>query len=294
MIRPIRSALVAAVSLGALMLAVASPALAAKHPKGEFAGFKECPTNNAEVEDCITAKTEGGEFQIGKEKVPITNPITLSGGVDHFGSSSETFFPAENPANTLSNSPQKVPGGLLGLVKCPEISNFIERIACELVFENGATGVNATTEIAGSPSSIKISAGSLLAGVGTALALPIKIHLENPLLGSSCYIGSNSAPVLIEFTSGTTSPPAPNKPITGKPGEFSVNETGTLLSVLNNELVNNSYPSPAVEGCGGVFSFLIDPIVDSKLGLPSAAGKNTAILKGTLKIGVVEAVKASE
>ena len=50
----------------------------------------------------------------------------------------------------------------------------------------------------------------------------------------------------------------------------------------------------AVEGCGGIFSFLIDPIVDSKLGLPSAAGHNTAILKGTLKVAAAEAVKASE
>jgi hypothetical protein len=53
--------------------------------------------------------------------------------------------------------------------------------------------------------------------------------------------------------------------------------------IKNNTLVNNSFASPTTEGCGGLFSLLIGPIVNSKVGLPSAAGKNTAILKGTLK-----------
>jgi hypothetical protein len=34
--------------------------------------------------------------------------------------------------------------------------------------------------------------------------------------------------------------------------------------------------------------------VDAKLGLPAAAGHNTAILTGTTKIAQAEAVKASE
>jgi hypothetical protein len=296
MIRPVRRTLAAVVSLTALiaMCAVASPALAAKHPKGEYAVFAECPTNNSEVEDCILAKTESGEFQIGKEKVPITNPITLQGGINHFLTGEEQFFGAEKEANTLSKSPQKVPGGLLGLVKCNEISNIIERIACELFFENGVTGVNATTELAAPASSIGVNTLALLEQEGAALTLPLKVHLENPFLGSSCYLGSNAHPIVIEFTSGTTSPPAPNKPITGKPGENTFNEAGTILTNTGNELVNNSYASPGAEGCGGIFSGIVDEIVDKKLGLPSAAGHNTAILRGTLKVTSVEAVKASE
>jgi len=49
-----------------------------------------------------------------------------------------------------------------------------------------------------------------------------------------------------------------------------------------------------MEGCGRLFPFLINPLVNAKLGLPSAAGHNTAILKGTLKIGEASFVKASE
>ncbi|HLM87190.1 MAG TPA: hypothetical protein VK272_13485 [Solirubrobacteraceae bacterium] len=276
------------------MFAVASPALAVTHhPKGEFAPFAECPTENAEVEDCVVAKTESGEFTLGKERVPITNPIILQGGLNHLFSGVEQFFAAEN-GNTLTKSPQKVPGGLLGLVKCNEISNFFERVACEVIFENGVTGVNATTELAAPASSVGVNTINLISQTGTALSLPLKVHLENPLLGSGCYIGSNAHPIVIEFTSGTTSPPGPNKPITGKPGEIKTNESGTILSNTGNELVNNSYPAPAAEGCGGIFSFLIDPLIDSKLSLPSAAGHNTAILRGTLLVTTPGLVKEHE
>jgi hypothetical protein len=296
MTRRARRLLGTAVSLTALiaMFVVASPALAAKHPTGEFAVFSECPTNNPEVENCIIAKTEIGSFTIGKEKVPIVKPITLQGGVTGFLSSEEKFFGAEVEGNTLTKAPQKVPGGLAGLVKCNEISNFFERIACEAVFENGVTGVNATTELAAPASSISISALNLATGSGTALALPLKIHLENPLLGSGCYIGSNAHPITIDFTSGTTSPPPPNGPITGKPGKLAFNEAGTIVTDTGNELVNNSYPAPGAQGCGGLFSFIIDPLVDSKLGLPSAEGHNTAILGGLLEVANREPVEASE
>lgn len=58
--------------------------------------------------------------------------------------------------------------------------------------------------------------------------------------------------------------------------------------------MNNSFAAPGVEGCGGLFSFLIDLIIDGQLGVPAAAGHNTAILSGTLKDANAEAVKASE
>jgi hypothetical protein len=277
-----------------LLLAMTSSAYAVvHHPKGAFAVFADCPLSNPSVNTCVVANTESGELVVAKEKVPITNVITLQGGAIGFGSGAETFVGAED-GNTLSKSPQKVPGGLTGLVKCNEISNIIERIACELVFENGTTGVNATTELAAPATSIGLHTFNLLGAEGTALSLPVKVHLENPFLGSSCYIGSNAHPIVLELTTGTTSPPPPNKPISGTPGEFSFDETGQLLTFKGNTLVNNSFSAPGAEGCGGIFSLLIDPIVDAKLGLPSAAGHNTAILKGTLKVASTQAVTQSE
>jgi hypothetical protein len=281
----------ALVMVGAMAMTSAAYAVE-HHPKGEFAPFADCPLSNPAVSTCLVATTESGEFVIGKETVPIAKVVTLQGGIHAFLSGEETVVGAED-GNTLSKTPQKVPGGLAGLVKCNEISNFLERLACELVFENGVTGVNATTELAAPATSIGLHAFNLLGATGTALSLPVKVHLENPFLGSSCYIGSNAAPIVIELTTGTTSPPPPNKPISGFPGEPTFSESG-LLTIKNNALVNNTFAAPKSEGCGGLFAFLIGPIIDSRLALPSAAGHNTAILKGTMKLAPVEAVKASE
>jgi hypothetical protein len=271
----------------AMMLAVSLAAVGASSamatPTGEYAVFAQCPLSNASLNGCIAAKTESGEFVVGNEKVPITSPITLQGGfIENEETEALTFVGAAN-GETLSKTPQKVPGGLLGLVKCNEISNLIERVACEVVFENGVTGVNATTELAAPASQIGLNEANLLGEEGTALTLPVKVHLENPLLGSECYIGSNSSPVSISLTTGTTKPPAPNKPIKGSAGTTSVNAEGTILTISKNSLVNNSFAAPGATGCGGIFAFLLDPIIDAKLGLPAAAGHNTAILDGTLK-----------
>jgi len=105
---------------------------------------------------------------------------------------------------TLVKTPQKVPGGLLGLVKCNEISNILLRIACEVTFENGVTGVNAVTELAAPASSVVLNTAAEQLGEGTALTLPIKVHLENPLLGSECYIGSTKEPITLNLTTGAT------------------------------------------------------------------------------------------
>lgn len=278
------------------VLAIASPAMAT--PKGEFAVFADCPLSSPELTDCFYAKTEGGEFTIGKKTVPIVNPQILQGGLKATETPPFFEFVGAADGNTLTKTPQKVPGGLSGLVNCTEIkgTGFFEktlRASCEAIFENGLTGVNATVELAAPAKSIVINFAALLAQQGTALSLPVKVHLENPLLGSGCFIGSNSAPVVIGFTSGTTSPPPPNTPITGKPGEVEFTESG-ILKVKNNSLVNNSFAAPATNGCGGIFEFVLGPIINSQLGVPSAAGHNTAILNGSQQLASVEAVKASE
>jgi hypothetical protein len=286
-----RRSLIGVAAACALLTALAGASSAFATPKGEFAVFSDCPVTT--VNACLYAKTESGKFIVGKETVPIEKAITLQGGLLE-NEAGEVTFVAAKDGNTLSKTPQKVPGGLAGLVKCNEITEFLERIACEVIFENGVTGVNATTELAAPASSIAVNLGNFVNQTGTALSLPVKVHLENPFLGSACYIGSNSSPIVLNLTTGTTSPPAPNKPITGSTGTFESKGGGEIVAFANNSLVNNSFAAPGSNGCGGLLSFLIDPIVNSKLGLPSAAGKNTAVLNGILEQASAESVKASE
>ncbi|MHB1808881.1 MAG: hypothetical protein ACYCU0_06255 [Solirubrobacteraceae bacterium] len=277
----------------ALGVSAVFAASAAATPSGGFSVFAQCPTGNPAVTACVYAKTESGHFVVGKKTVPITKTITLQGG-DISGSGGEATFVAAANGETLSKTPQNVPGGLAGLVNCPEIGNLIERILCEATFENGLTGVTATTELAAPASAIRLNSRNMIFQRGVALVLPVKVHLENPLLGSECYVGSNSSPIALELTTGTTAPPPPNEPISGSRGEVSFSEEGRILTLHNNSLVNNSFAAPGASGCGGIFSFLIDPIIDSQLGVPSAAGHNTAVLTGTLETAGVEGVRGSE
>jgi hypothetical protein len=286
---------VALVAVG--MLSMATTAFAA--PKGPYAVFAQCPTSTPGVELCNYAQITSGEVAIGSTKVPINKTLTLQGGAVAIATNTFALVPAKN-GESLSKTELNVPGGLLDLINCEEIkgNGFFEtlaRDACKAVFENKTTGVTATTELVATASNLAIfNLASLVEESGTALVLPVRVHLKNPLLGNSCYIGSEASPIQLHLTTGTTSPPAPNSPISGKTGEISEEEEVVVIS--NNSLVDNSFSVPTSEGCGeflGITGFL-DGIVNGKLGLPSASGHNTVIQNGTLRTATAAAVKRSE
>jgi hypothetical protein len=308
-----RHALFALITLTASLgvLSAASPALAV--PKGEYAVFSDCPLSNAAVTGCIVGHTESGEFVIGtkKTKVPIEKTITLQGGFEEeIEAEFRMPFVEAEDGNTLSKTPQTVPGGLLG-IKCAEIKGegSLEKAArklCEEVVKSKLNTVTATTELAlpappATLSSIFLSEASLQEPILyeafgiPALGLPVKVKLENPLLGNECYIGSSTEPIVLKLTTGTTKPPPPNKSITGKIGEFTSRAEGGILVIKNNSLVDNVFAVPAAKGCGGkAFEALIDPVVNAKLGLPSPSGNNTAILNGTLEQTGAETAREHE
>lgn len=280
---------------GALLLAMLIPASAANAAlTGEYARFATCPDNIAAVDGCVYAESTSGTFTMGAKTVPIVKPVILKGG---FESSDDSIFGnltfvAPTDGATLSKSPQPVPGGLTGIVAPSWWPSLLRDLFNETI-NNGFTGVTATVELAGPASAVKFNALADLTATGTALAMPVKVKLDNPFLGSSCYIGSNSNPIKLNLTTGKTSPPPPNTPITGSPGEGSGSEEGAIIAFKNNSLVDNSFAAPGANGCGGIlFSWAVDPFVNSIVGVPSAAGTNTAILKGNTYIADANAVRA--
>lgn len=281
-----------AAALAAMAIVPSQAFAASHHPTGEYAQFAECPLSNPAVQACVFSESNGGYFEMGAKTVPLKNPVILQGGLEFNAKGESTFVGAEN-GETLSKTPQPVPGGLLGIVAPSWWPSWLQSWFNNQINE-GLTGVTATVELAAPASSVKLNTLNLLTEKGTAISLPTKIKLSNAILGSSCYIGSSSSPVVIDFTSGETSPPPPNEPIHGAAGEFSVNEAGTIITLAGGKLVNNSFGAPGAHGCGGIFSFFIDPLVNSIVGLPSPAGTNTAILEGKLQTAVAEAVKGSE
>jgi hypothetical protein len=288
----------------ALVAFLALASNAAAEPQGIFKVYKDCPTEKSEVALCIYGDTTSGEFVIGSTKVAINKPVILQAGAVPAGGANFNEYKLVPPKDgeTMSKTELNVPGGLAGLINCEEIKGSglleaAERALCKAVFENGVTGVTTTTEYVGTTSNPAIlNLTDIAEEKGTGLYLPIRAHLKNPLLGESCYIGSAANPIKLHLTDGTTAPPEPNKPIKGKLGVPSSEIEGGYESLVTTEntLVDNAFSVPVVEGCGGLASFLLDPIIDAKLGLESPSGHNTAILNSTLYDAESEAVTASE
>jgi hypothetical protein len=257
---------------------------------GEFARFDFCPSTNPSVDKCLYSVTTGGEVVLGKKTVPIVNPVTLQGGLSEpNGEFVSNFFAATNGI-TLSKTPQPVPGGLAGIVP-PEGSPPLVKAALKFFFENGLTGVNSTLELARPASEIKVSELNLIGESGPALVMPVKVHLENPFLGGNCYVGSSSSPIMLNLTTGATAPPPPNTSIHGTPGILEFTGEFEIAHLAGNILVDNAWSAPKASGCGGfLLELLVDPVIDATVGLPAAAGENTAILNNEVDLSTAFSV----
>ncbi|HEY2767586.1 MAG TPA: hypothetical protein VGI76_04980 [Solirubrobacteraceae bacterium] len=230
-------------------------------PTGEYSQFTHCPLEAAGVNECVYGEVPSGEIVLNKIKIPIAHTIALQGGQVVTGTE-ETFVNATEGA-TLSKTAEEVPGGF------------------------GSSPLTVTLELVGS---VTLSRTKLAAGEGTALKLPVRAHLKNMFLTETCFIGSSAKPITLNLTTGTTSPPEPNKPIKGSPGTFESKEAGKLLIYKNDALVENAFSVPTAEGCGT----LATPLINSQFGLPAAAGFNTVVFKGTTKFANAGAVHESE
>jgi hypothetical protein len=158
---------------------------------------------------------------------------------------------------------QTVPGGLIGSTRLDWLSKYLNLKQLMLY---------AVVELAGQPIISQ-----------SKMQLPIKVHLINSALGSNCYAGSSSDPIVLNLTTGTTSPPAPNKPITGKDPFFSFEPELEILDQLDGTFVDNSYAVPGVSGCvlsllHGAISLNINNLINPKFGLPARAGTNEAVM----------------
>jgi hypothetical protein len=280
-------------ALATALLAVAIAALgiagtAQAKLTGEFPKFAQCPYTNLEVKKCIYATTESGEVVLGSKKVPIEKPVVLQGGTLKPVAGTATFVAAANGV-TLSKVPQNLPGGLLGIV--PEASQPpLVKALIKFFFENKLTGVNSTLELAKPASEITLNETNLIGEANTALKLPVQVHLENPFLGKSCFVGSSGSPITWNLSTGETNPPAPNTKIKGAPGVIEFIEEGSIAAIKGTKLVDNSWSAPKATGCGGILSFLVTPIINSQLGT-TTAGHNTAILNNSIYIASAFAVR---
>ncbi|MEV6932084.1 hypothetical protein AB0M46_47405 [Dactylosporangium sp. NPDC051485] len=280
-----RVSVAAAVTAAGVLAVFGTPAgahpVAAAKPTGIYAGMGNCPLSSPVLADpgnqqvgCVTSVTRGGSVTIGSTTVPLTQPITLQFGVYWPASGPTVEFPDGTVANvfstvpsadgkTLTSSPLQVP--------IPGLANFLP----------GVTSVFAQVELAGPITEfVPLATGE----PAPVFRLPVKLHLFNALFGLHCYIGSNSSPIVIGPTTGTTSPPPPNVPITGDPGVIDLasdpNGFGAfVVSFSGASLVDNSVSVPVAGGCG--IGGSLDWVINTVFGLPAAAGHNAVVFSQT-------------
>jgi DNA-binding beta-propeller fold protein YncE len=130
--------------------------------------------------------------------------------------------------------------------------------------------VTAVTESAGTPSNFNPM--NLFVNGQVLITIPIKIHLENPTLGPSCFIGSDQNPIVLNPVNLPSSIgnlltlefdpnglPDPNGPM-------------FLAGVVQLVQGDDTFSVPGATGCGTNDS--LDAAVNAVVGLPSPSGHN--------------------
>lgn len=261
----------AALAVAIAALCVAAPSAFAAPAPG-FSQFAGCPNTPATVQLCLRSETNSGHIQIGNTDTPINQQIVLSGGVNL-----ATGVLTYTSQGGLMAPPLNVPGGLTGLTG---LSEFVVNL---ITF--GANRVYAQAILVGTPIT------DLSDPDNTRLILPVRLKLINPFLTSTCSIGSAASPITFRLTTGTTSPPPPNTPITGRVTPFAPGVPDGLLISSPNTFVDNAFSAPAASGCDLIGFGILNGLVNARVGLPSAAGRNTAVLSNTtLKAAFLDTV----
>jgi hypothetical protein len=275
---------------GAAALAVLAPvgvapasAAAAVTLRGGWAAFTRCPVDNpamlaatGSAPDgsgssalCVAANSPSGSIKLGNTTA-TTGDTNLQAGLA--GSFSAGFSLVSPAGGAIVSAPVNVPGGLLGLI-CPSSIPVISAI-CQEIVNSPLNKVTAVVQPAGLPSHFNLGAG--LAKGEPILTLPVKVQLQNSILGSGCYIGSNSDPIVLKPENLVTPTLATQR--------FDPNGTpdpskGVLEDVIaTGKQGDSSFSVPGATGCGGLLSAVIDPVLNAKEGLPSSAGHNSLVL----------------
>jgi len=226
-------------------VAMLAPAAQATTPNPGYSQFAGCPdpaTENATVVNCMRNTVKSGNFKMGNKNVPIEKPIVLTGGVNTEG---EGFV--FNSKGGMLPAKQKVPGGVIGLTGLTWLLEF---------FGSEALTLYANTELAGQPK----------VGNPELVQLPVKVHLEHSVLGSKCYVGSNSNPIQLKLN------------FTGAEG-FEFDEALEILRIKGIVFVDKTFSAPGANGCTlTLFGFIpisINGLVNTQSGLPAATGNET-------------------
>ncbi|MEV0786573.1 hypothetical protein AB0I52_27165 [Streptomyces sp. NPDC050423] len=281
-VRPALLAALVAVAVGIPLSTSPASAASAQAMSGNWGPFARCPVDDpamlaadgtTDIAICVSSHSESGSIKLGNTEA-TTGANDLQFGVVRNASTGASKIVA--PAGgAIVGAPTDIPGGLLGLM-CPSGIPVVSGI-CGQLADSSLNRVVATVESAGTPSNFDLTAG--MQSGKTIVDIPIRIHLQNTFLGSKCYIGTTSSPVVLR-------PQNLSVPALGSQrfdADGAPNTAGLLnrLSLTGNDQGDSGFAVPGVSGCGPLTLGELNWAVNLKTALPSAAGNNHLVLNDT-------------
>jgi hypothetical protein len=265
--------------LGALVvagLAIPAGSASAQTLNGIWGPHTRCPVDSPTIlasdgvssaPACIAASSPNGSIKLGNStQTTGATDLQLGATIDAATNNFSLVSPA---GGALVAEPVDVEGGLLGLM-CPSDIPLVSAICAGLV-GSPLNAVTATVEPAGEPSNFSRTAALALGQ--PIVTLPVKVHLENPILGPNCYIGTNSDPIVLR-PKNTTRPTlsAAVGDLDGTP-----NPSGRLVRLTGvSTQGDDSFAVPGATGCG--LLGVLNAAVNAQQGLPSPSGNNNLVL----------------
>ncbi|MET8578403.1 hypothetical protein [Streptomyces sp. NPDC005012] len=260
--RTLRSLGTAAAGLTALLALQTTPAGAAEAPLAEpYTGMETCPVGSALLTQadnrqvgCVHTTIGSGSFSIGDYTVPVGAPMEIDFGFR---------WSAEGPRGDTGTSQPNIydtTAATDGLLEAPSTEAPLPGLSN---FWPGVTSANVKVEPAGDIKNFTpLAVGSQL----PIFELPIKLKIEHPLLGSKCYVGTDSKPIVLQAV-------APNRPQLSQVLDPNGNSTVTL-KMLDGTLVDEDFAIPGASRCGLLTLGESNWIVNSLFDLPSASGNS--------------------
>lgn len=189
---------------------------------------------------------KGGTMNIGNLAVPIpAGALKVAGGVafpenpnSELGFD-QVFVPPSDGSKGVYAKPITVPGGIFGL---------------GVPFPGGLTTITALVEPVANPTVDVLE---------QSVVMPVRLKIQNPSLGNSCYLGSASNPITFKLA------------VTQAGVMGGTPEDVDTLAYRNVKHSDTAFAVPGASGCGLLGLGALNWAVNLRANVPSAAGHNS-------------------
>jgi hypothetical protein len=281
-------------------------------PGGIYAPFTNCPLLNPLMQEtpsvprplvnglslaaCTAGNVSSGSITIGNITTPVVRPVNVqfgfwtppnaSSGGDNTGPNLVDGYqggvlpPPAGLSAMLVTKPDLIPQSLTTALGCSTATDPVVKNLCTKAENFGGKYLDVFA--------LAQSAGQITNFGVLTWTQRLKFKLINPLLGNSCYIGSDNNPIVIN-PELSVAPGGMLQELTD-PHPVAHPDTFTL-GITKASATDTTFTAPGVTGCGpgGAANIAIDEALDAGTGLPAASGVNSLTLNGSFDIAATSA-----